>query len=281
MPQKSSAFVHGDAFFAECQVVETFIGTSARPIVERAMDRSRVDHATYLGTLLRITAWLRSLGKLNHPGDFQPVSFASRALFEIAVDLTLLQCDPKHHPHALIMAWEESAKLKQAEAVVRHFKKPPKQPAHVEAFKFKDREGDRINALRLKFWPSKNQKPKHPDRWTGRNLPDDAARADRVAGFEFSKFYAERFSYLCWNTHGSGLAGVRTLTEQNFPAMSALAFAESARFAVIGTDLILRVFEKHDAITEARYRRLEADRKAARADVILGYPVRLWHAGGG
>jgi len=278
MATKSSAFAHGDAFFAECNIVGTFVDASVRPVVQRAFDKSKPEHSTYLGALLRVTGWLRSLAKLNHPGDFQAIVAGSRALFEIAVDLTLLHHDPNAHSHEMLVAWEQSAKLKFAEGIERHYKAASKAVPvdHADAMTFATRERTHIHSQRLKYWPNAKNKPHHPDRWTGRSLPDDAHVADKVASYSFEEFYATRFSQLCWNTHGSGLAGVRLVTEEHFPGVSALGFSESARFSCIAGELVLRLFGKHDAISEARFRKLASDRLQARAKVLVTYPPSLW-----
>lgn len=285
MTTQSAAFAHGDAFFAECNLVNGFIDTSVRPIVERTLDKTSPEHLTYLGALLRVSAWLRSLAKLNHPGDFQAVVSGSRALFEIAVDLALLQFDSATHSHEMILAWEQSAKLKHAEGVERFYRKAGKQvPSDFqEVSNFVARQGPAIQSQRVRLWPHKNGK--HPERWTGHDLRHDASQADKAApyGFvsglnanSFEEFYTKRFAHLCWNTHGSGLAGVRFVPEDDFPAVSALGFAESAQLAFLCADLLLRLFGKHDAITEARFAALKQDRLKARAKVLSAYPPVSW-----
>lgn len=87
-PLQGEAFALADAFFAECQVVARFIDEKVRLQVDQRV--GAVPHGVvFQGQMLRAIAWLRSLGKLNHPGDFQAVTAAARALFEGAVDLTL------------------------------------------------------------------------------------------------------------------------------------------------------------------------------------------------
>lgn len=285
MPEKTSAFAHGDAFFAECGVVNEFIDASVRPIVDRVFDGSKPEHSTFLGALLRVTAWLRSLKKLNHPGDFQAVVCCSRALLEIAIDLSLLQFDAARHSHDMIASWERSAKFKHAKGVERFYARAGKAVPNdlVEVVNFIAREGAVVDAERRKHWPQTNGA--HPVRWTGRSLPDDAREADKVVphGFvadlnadSFSEFCTRRFAHLCWSTHGSGLAGVRFLSEGHFPGVSALGFAESAQLAVTCVDLLLRLFGRHDEIMQVRFQKLKAERFVARAKVLITYPPALW-----
>ena len=79
--QDGEAFALAHAFYAECQVVAQFIDDKVRVAVDQ--HAATVAHgASFQGQTLRAIAWLRSLGKLNHPGDFQAVAASARALFE-------------------------------------------------------------------------------------------------------------------------------------------------------------------------------------------------------
>jgi hypothetical protein len=78
-------------------------------------------------------------------------------------------------------------------------------------------------------------------------------------------YYDGRFAELCWSTHGSGLAGVRSIPEDHFPALLAFAFQDSARLGTLASELTLRYFDKFDGIVEARFTELEKERKHRRA----------------
>jgi hypothetical protein len=129
------SFKIGGAYFAATHRVEEFVAGMVLPNVSRA-DSSLPAQATSHGAVLRVLAWLRSLLKLNHPGDFQPILTASRSLFEVAVDATLLNRAPKLRVGQLL-AWEESAKLAAAERLHRYTqsrpdKRPPERATPVE-----------------------------------------------------------------------------------------------------------------------------------------------------
>jgi hypothetical protein len=72
------------ALYAEAQAVALFIDEKVRAQVDASV--SAVPHGVvFQGQLLRAIAWLRSLAKLDHPGDFQAVTAGTRAVFEGAV----------------------------------------------------------------------------------------------------------------------------------------------------------------------------------------------------
>ncbi len=110
---EGEGFALADAFYAECQVVARFIDEKVRVPVDQRVG-SVAHGVVFQGQMLRTIAWLRSLGKLNHPGDFQAVTASARALFEGAVDVTLMHFDPANFSPQKMDAWESSAKFKHA-----------------------------------------------------------------------------------------------------------------------------------------------------------------------
>lgn len=81
------------------------------------------------------------------------MTVASRTLFEIAVDVTIMRADPRN-PFEKLRAWEDSAKLKAAEQIARHFASQNKAPPDTfdPQLRYIKTDGPRIGALRLQFW---------------------------------------------------------------------------------------------------------------------------------
>ncbi|HYQ02747.1 MAG TPA: hypothetical protein VER96_28945 [Polyangiaceae bacterium] len=261
--KKSEAFALGDAQFAVCQRVEDFLGTSVRPILQRA-EPPGPELDTYHGAIIRVHGWLRSVAKLNHPGDFQPVLAASRAIFEVAIDLSLLNRDPTQ-TCAKLLAWEDSAKLHSAERLKSFCDAHPNQgpPAGTQAILAFLAQRPRVLALRSLHWSHQS----HPPRWTGRNLGQDADSADRLSPSGFAEYYNARYPQICWNVHGSGLAGVRGISEENFPGLTMFGFAESANFALIAAREALALVGKWDPVSQVRFEHLEKELSAIRVAV--------------
>lgn len=248
--------------FEDCKTVLEFMQTKVRPVIERF---SKNDHAdgTVKGAFLRAQAWLATFSKLDDPSHFQAVIAGTRTLFEIAIDLTLMHHDRTAYPVEKMFAWEESAKLKAAERTRDFYANAGRSvPDHLEPrVDFIARQDTRIAASRLKWWPrADGVTGRHPDRWTGRSLPEDASAADAFAPYGFREFYDGRFAELCWGTHGSGLAGVRYLTPEAFPGICAMAFEDAAEFAMQVSRFVLLYFGKFDEILQARFRQIEEER---------------------
>lgn len=235
------AFIVSDACFAKCQITAVFIDENIRIPIDTASVK-QPGGTSFQGMLFRVIGWLRSLGKLNHPGDFQAVVSGTRALLEIAVDVTLLQGDPVTYPIAKLQAWESSAKLKQAAALKEHLELRGLTPKREQlpTLSFLAREESRILALRSQYWTNRNGNPTHPMRWTKESLAKDAEAADTLDDLGFLDFYRNRYSQLCWNVHGSGLAGVSNISADLIPFLSGQAFNECSWFSLIAVEKIAR-----------------------------------------
>lgn len=259
-------FSLADAQFAACKRIERFVGESVRPILTRTSDASALD-ATVQGIVVRVHAWIRSLNKLNHPGDFQAILSASRALFEIAVDLTLLKFD-QSSPCEKLIAWEESAKLASVDRLKRFCDAHPGEvPVGSESMLTFLAQRDRIVGLRRQHW----RNDRHPNRWTGRNLEDDATVADRAQPCGLAEYYATRYSQVCWSVHGSGLTSVRTITTDRFPGLSALGLADAAQFSLVACERALQLVERWDDISKSRFEYFANELRDVRASVWLSY----------
>jgi hypothetical protein len=207
-----------------------------------------------LGYIARVTGWLRSIGKLNHPGDFQAIAAGARSLFEITVDLTLLLHDSSC-PFQKLFDWELSARLEHARRVVRALDAKDDQVfrERVAIHRCFIQQVEPLVVERRGSWAWK----KHPPRWTGRSLRDDAMRCDSLVESTFVSHYELRFAELCWSTHGSAFAGIRGIPEEMFPTEVALNLGDVLYLSRESARLTLKLVDRYDAICEARFSRLD------------------------
>lgn len=247
--------------YAEAQAVALFIDRNVRERVDAAVPA--VSHGiAFQGQLLRAIAWLRSIAKLDHPGDFQAVTAGARAIFEGAVDVTLMHFDPTGNGPEKMDAWENSAKLKLAQSASQFIadagRKATESEQHMQTF-IKNNKAV-IEKLRVKNWP--NHKGKHPPRWTGRDLAQDAEAAEKLQAEGFEEFYRLRYPMLCWNIHGSGLAGVANIRAEAVPYIGSRAAADAAKFSRV----VAEVVSKHlGCWDEDNFKKLPDQVKEARA----------------
>jgi hypothetical protein len=262
------------AAFRECQLVDEFLRARVRPRVEHALGEAPGEAAqTYFGILLRVQAWMNTLSKLDAPVHFQAIVVGCRSLFESAVDLVLVRLAPERHPVEKLIAWEESEKLKSAIKIRDFFagiaseRVPSEFKPHLD---FIAKNSEKVNKSRQLYWADRKGKPFHPGRWTGTDLGTAAAEAARlVPDAQFDVFYATRYPQICWNTHGSGLAGVRFLSEEVFHGMVALTFEECARFAVLGAEQVLRLVDVWNDEVAAEFEVLRRQRILTKAAPLV------------
>ncbi|ABC82582.1 hypothetical protein [Anaeromyxobacter dehalogenans] len=135
---------------------------------------------------------------------------------------------------------------------------------------YASREKDRVEKLRLRWWPNENGR--HPrNRWTGRNLGTDAREADKLLPEGFEEFYRMRYPQLCWNVHGSGLAGVANVGPEAFAYIGGQAYGEAAQFATVVAKVVALHFGRWN---EEDFNRLAQRVKEARAAVYLAHQAQ-------
>lgn len=256
-------FAFADAMFGQCQILHDFLGDHVRPV------SSGPGPDTVHGALIRAHGWMRTFTKLNSPGDFQAVVAGTRALFEIAVDLTLLLHDPESSVEKLV-TWERSARFKAAEQINEFFTIHPTNRGFSQQRDHIVRESAAVHRDRLRFWPQhrRGEEPargRHPDRWTGRSLRKDAAAAadrcagERYAGTEFEATYVEWHPQWCWSTHGSGLAGVRSIPEVTFPALTGVTFRTACKSGLHIGRTALEYVGQYDEIAQVRFEKIAVE----------------------
>ena len=271
---QTQGFVAADAKFRALVEVERFTAITVRPIVAQAALNGGELERTYFGYLLRALAWLRSLNKLNHPGDFQAVAAGARSLFEITIDLTLLLHDPDC-PIAKLLAWELSTRHKHAEErlkIMSDWTDAERHESLVSGYeRFVTEHTQGVAEARSTWWPK--HRGKHPSRWTGQTLREDAKRCDVLTGaVSAGDFYRLRFAKLCWSTHGSGFVDTRFLSGEHFPALIAESLNDAVALALAINEIVLRALNRYDAAAADSFKVLETRIQRAYALALLHRP---------
>ena len=191
----------------------------------------------------------------------------NRALFELTVDLILLsEGGPIHTPERMY-SWEQSAKLKAAEATLTYYSQADRSVPEIFAARvdFIRRKKKDVENQRRTFWSST-----HPNRWTGSGLSVDAKRADELRAREISEdldtslleFYETQMRRMHMTVHGSALALERYLSPEGFHVVCVLAYKWSTDLAVFCTKLILTDLGFSTKLPELRdeWEKVKADR---------------------
>lgn len=258
-------------------VVSEYMDSISKNVLGTLIDSKPRENALY-GMFLRAVAWMRTLKKLNEPTDFQAVVACNRALIEVTVDIILLHCDKSEASSWRMHWWEQSAKLKSAKALLTYYASVglAVPNSYSEQDRFIANEEASIIRMRNELWPT--LKGRHPDRWTGRNLADDARAADdcwrddilREFGVGLTEFYETEYRRMNWIVHGSALAGVRDLSAVAFHYVCGLGFKWCSDLAMLSTKVVLMDFgfTTHLPDFETKWEEIRRHRLLVYADSI-------------
>ena len=152
----------------------------------------------------RAFACVETILALNRVKHIQEIASAARGLFEIAVDVALIDQIPQGPEKMLALIDVE--KMRSAQAIIDF--KAANPTAQVDAKTFQEfirLEGARITALRDSLWPNR------PDvqHWS---LLKMQRRVEKIGQpFNFNEIYTVEYPRLSWYIH-SGLTGFANLT---------------------------------------------------------------------
>lgn len=198
-------------FHAVLRSVQEFDNAEILPVVKGLLSPTDREYC-FIAAYYRTVANARSILALNNSSHFQAIAMLSRGMFELAVDVRLI--DGITDAVAKIYAFSDSERLRAARDVVA-FSKGSKSSRDVTDHEaFIASKAASIELHRKALWP-KLKAVKH---WSGMGLRDRA----RQLKAPFEEIYESEYSQLSWLVH-PGLAGVVGLDVAAFPAMCGLA----------------------------------------------------------
>ncbi len=227
-----------DGLFQQIQIISDYC-QDLKDKFDAILEKSNKEMSIY-GMFLRNLCFLKTLKKCNQVSDVQTIVHANRTLIELVVDLIMLLHDTTGEVDKKIRAWEESAKLKAAKAVINYFKnKQIKIPSDCKAQENFIQNNETIIENQRKFhW----NKTTHPDRWTNNSLEIDVKNADSLHRTNLEELYALEYRRMNWFTHGSGLTGMRNLDLEGFYNVCGLAYAACGKLGLLCAKLNLEAF---------------------------------------
>lgn len=81
-----------EAYFQGTDEIRHFVVSVMQPVLRGQLSLNSRETAI-VGTYYRITAWLKALGELDSLPHYQAVAAAARSLFELLLDMKLIQSD--------------------------------------------------------------------------------------------------------------------------------------------------------------------------------------------
>jgi hypothetical protein len=163
----------------------------------------------------RTAAHAMSLSKLNGHHHFQAITMIARSLFELSVDLRLIDIVPDGAEK--MIAYVEVEKLRAARKIVRFKEKYPGSKVDDSLYQsYIASEGKRIEATKARLWPG----AKKIDGFSNMNLADRSV----LVGLEYEEVYEVEQPRMSWQVH-SGLTGVVNLKSETFIYMAGVGMA--------------------------------------------------------
>jgi hypothetical protein len=220
----------------------------------------------FIGTYYRSVADVGTLLELKSPKHFQAIAMLARALFELAVDIRLLNVVPDGP--AKLIAFSDVEKLRAARKIIKFKAANPNASVDSSIYSsFVMNNEQRVNGERWTLWPNL-AKVQH---WSGLDL------ASRVALLKspFDEIYEVHYPRLSWYVH-SGLTGVANLEAETFTVICGHAYKLAADsyweslLTVIHEFKIKKANEKIEAKLEYA-KRLPFTRSLEQAEQLLGW----------
>ena len=184
-----------------------------RPVVGGLLSPNLLEECRSL-LYIRFNNNVGSMLELKHVAHFQALGMLARALYELAVDIQLLNIEPR--AAILMRAYLDVEKLKACRSSIAFSKQQGTAPSAIQEAFIQNNE-TRIETLAAQLWPK--QQLSRLSHWTGDNLP---ARVKRLS-IEMQGMYAYSYKQMSWTAH-SGLQGSYGLSKETFPRLCSQAY---------------------------------------------------------
>ncbi|HLI63150.1 MAG TPA: DUF5677 domain-containing protein [Terriglobales bacterium] len=215
-----------ERFFTVLKSLNEFDGIEVQGVLAGQLSRSPREDLVY-GLYLRARANVQSLLSLKQVMDFQAIVMLARNLFELAIDVKLINLLPNAVERFTLFA--EVEKLRAAEKIVAYKAKHPTSKIDttiVGAFIASNKTS--IEAKRATLWPETLPSKGHPKgkpltHWSGMNLRERTAKL----GHPFDEVYEVKYPQMSWYTHSAGLTGF-DLKRETYPKLAGIYFELAA-----------------------------------------------------
>ena len=206
-----------DRFYTMLKSLSEFDKMEVRGVIETLFSTSGRERC-FIGTYHRTTANIATLLEFKQPRHFQAAAMLARGLFELAVDIRLIEVIPDSMRK--ILEFTDVEKLRCARKVLRFKAANPATKADTTIYSsFVRNNENRIDAAKSMLWPG----TKNVSHWSGLKLP---ARVALVKS-PFEEIYEVNYPQLSWYVH-SGLTGIVNLRAETFTLMCGCAFKLAA-----------------------------------------------------
>jgi ribA/ribD-fused uncharacterized protein len=204
-----------ERFFTVVKSLNEFDKAEVRGVIQTLIAPTQRD-ICFTGNYYRAESNVESILTLKNVRDFQAVAMLARSLFELAVDIKLINAVPDSVKKML--TFTDVEKLRLAKRIVAFKTANPSAQVGATIYdQYVASNGARIDAEREALWPGvKNTDLRH---WANMNL----AQRVEILKAPFEELHAVNYPQLSLYVH-SGMTGIVNLQKESFRALAAVAF---------------------------------------------------------
>lgn len=198
------------------------------------------EESCFVTTYYRARGNIETMLEIKHAKHFQAAAMLARGVFELGVDIKMLEATP--NGWIKMLAFDEVERLRSARKVVAYKTTHPDADIDSTIYtSFIAKNEKRIDALRKSIW----SKPADKYHWSGLRF------AERVAllGAPMDRIYEVDYPRLSWYVH-SGATGVTNLKSETFVHLCANAFSLAADSYREVLEVIIRKFKIDKAVSK-------------------------------
>lgn len=206
-----------DRFYTMVKSLSAFDKMEVRGVIETLLSTSGRERC-FIGTYYRATANIETLLEFKQPKHFQAIAMLARGLFELAVDIRLIDSVPDSLTK--IMEFSDVEKLRCARKILRF--KADKPAAKVDTTiysSFVANNASRLDTVKKTLWGTAKSVP----HWSGLKLH----KRVELLKSPFEEMYEVNYPQLSWYVH-SGLTGIVNLRAETFTLLCGCAFKLAA-----------------------------------------------------
>lgn len=232
--EKAKAEENASRFYGAVKSYNNFDKLEILGVIQSLLSPTHEEEC-FIGTYYRVRGNVETLLGITHAKHFQAVSMLARGMFELAVDIKMLEATP--NGWLKMMVFHDVEKLRCAQKIIAFKETHPDADVDVTIYEtFILENKTRIDLLRKTAWSQITVTDKL--HWSGIRM------AERISqlGPPMDILYEVEYPRLSWYVH-SGLTGVWNLKSETFIYLCSRAFSIAADCYRQVLDVMIRKFK--------------------------------------
>jgi hypothetical protein len=231
MEMSISATTNAEQFYTMVKSVNIFDKQEVKYVIDSLLSRTPEEDC-FVGTYYRAQSNIESILEFQHPKHFQAVIMLSRGIFELAVDMRLLEVI--RNSAIKMDAFTGVERLRSARKAVAFKNSNPDADMDLSThFSFIANDGARLDSIRRSMWPN----VKNLTHWSGLRMQE---RVD-LLNAPFNQLYVD-YPRLSWYVH-PGLTGISNVEADTFTYLCSHAFSFAADAYIEILRVVIRRFK--------------------------------------